>query len=57
MEFDIDRLHRWARAAAPMATALAEKAHLNADARLESGSIKRKGDRIFERVQFPSKVM
>jgi len=56
MEFDIDRLHRWARAAAPMATALAKTA-LNADTKLESGSTKRKGNRIFERVQFPYKAI
>jgi len=57
MEFDIDGLHRWARAAAPMATALAETAQLNADSKLENSSTKRKGDRIFERVQLHWKVM
>ena len=31
MEFDIGRLHRWAKAVAPMAKALAETTHLNAD--------------------------
>jgi len=31
MEFDIGRLHRWAKAVAAMATALSETTHLNAD--------------------------
>jgi hypothetical protein len=43
MEFDIGRLHRWAKAVAPMAKALAETTHLNAD-KLENDPRKRDGD-------------
>jgi len=55
MEFDIDRLHRWARAAAPMATALAETAQLNADTKLGSGSTRRKGIEFSSALDFPER--